>query len=197
LHEAAGVYHFNKHIFWPFQLILSLPFWLTTILVPALSTYVAFINDCERQIKAIKCGQKDKFAEKANPTIFHELLEGDLPASEKSVERLVQEGNVLIGAGTETTAWCLSVITYHLLSQPPLLKKLQDELRAAIPDPNQLVRLETLESLPYLKACIQEGLRLGYGNSSRLQRSCPDKDIVFNDGEKDWYIPPGVSLLSV
>lgn len=192
LHAAAGAYHFNKHIFWPFQLLLSLPYWLTTMLAPGISPYVAFIKDCERQINVIKYGGKGILAKKANPTIFHELLEGDLPSSEKSVSRLMEEGSVVVGAGTETTAWCLSVITYHLLSQPPIIKRLRDELLAAMPNPKGSTRLETLEGLPYLRACIQEGLRLSYGNSSRLQRICPDKSIIFSDGKKDWYIPPGV-----
>lgn len=38
-------------------------------------------------------------------TIFHELLEADLPDREKSTARLWQEGQIIIGAGTETTAW--------------------------------------------------------------------------------------------
>jgi cytochrome P450 len=59
--------------------------------------------------------------------------------------------------------------------------------------------LATLEQLPYLTACIQEGLRLSYGTSTRLQRSCPNETLTFNDGKKDWAIPPRtpVSMTSV
>lgn len=38
-------------------------------------------------------------------TIFEELLRGNLPAKEKSAERLAQEGALVVSAGTETTAW--------------------------------------------------------------------------------------------
>jgi cytochrome P450 len=60
-----------------------------------------------------------------------------------------------------------------------------------MPHPSKSVALATLEQLPYLTACVQEGLRLSCGVSSRLQRICPDEDLVFNDGEKDWFSPRG------
>lgn len=41
-------------------------------------------------------------------------------------------------------------------------------------------------------AVIQEGLRLSYGVSTRLQRISPDKVMTFNDGKREWQIPPGV-----
>lgn len=41
----------------------------------------------------------------AHPTIFHELLQGDLPEEEKELDRLWAEGQLVVGAGTETTAW--------------------------------------------------------------------------------------------
>ena len=88
---------------------------------------------------------------------------------------------------------CLSVMTYHLLADPALLDRLRAELVDAMPDPHTQPRMEKLEALPYLTACIQEGLRLSYGVSGRLARISPDKPMVFNDGARDWYIPPGVS----
>ena len=97
-------------------------------------------------------------------------------------------------AGTLTTAWALSVITYHLLTVPAVLRKLKAELATAIPDPSKSVPLSALEQLPYLTACIQEGLRLSCGVSSRLQRIAPDEDLIFNDGKKTWTIPRGTPV---
>jgi cytochrome P450 len=99
--------------------------------------YIAFI--CEVQITAIKKSLEGKHAEAENsqdshPTIFHDLLENkDMPASEKSIDRLVQEGQIIVSAGTETTAWCLSVTTFHLLSNPQVIQKLRAELEGAMP----------------------------------------------------------------
>jgi cytochrome P450 len=71
------------------------------------------------------------------------------------------------------------------------LKKLKAEPVTAIPDPLKYLPLSALEQLPYLTTCIQEGLRLSCSVSSRLQRICPDEDLIFNDGKKQWSIPRG------
>ena len=76
------------------------------------------------------------------------------------------------------------------------LRKLKKELEDAIPDPSVTVPLSALEQLPYLTACIQEGLRLSCGVSSRLQRISPAEPIHFTDTRtsKTWKIPPGTPV---
>jgi cytochrome P450 len=133
-------------------------------------------------------------------TIFYEILNSDLPAHEKTPARLAQDaGNVVI-AGTITTAWTLCVAVFHLVSQPETLRKLKAELATVLPKGAQSpVSMAALEQLPYLTACVQEAIRLSYGVTTRLPRIAPDETLVFNDGKKDWYIPPGtaVSMTSV
>ena len=140
--------------------------------------------------------------EKKHSTIFHEMISNPtLPNSEKSESRLSQEAKIVVGAGTETTGWALSVITYYLLQQPHTLSRLQNELTASIPDPGEHVGIEVLEQLPYLTAVIQEGLRLSYGVAGRLARISPEEVMIFHDSKRneDWSIPPGtpVSMTSV
>jgi cytochrome P450 len=200
MHEGTAASHLNKQFIWAFRALLALPDWLAAVVAPGLSLYVSFIRDCEKQIAAIQKAYADRdgwLKRKRSPdyrtTIFHELLENEsLPAREKSMRRLVQEGQIIVSAGTETTAWCLSVLTFHLLSNPTILERLQDELERAIPNPSKSTPLAQLEQLPYLTACIQEGLRLSYGVSGRLQRISPENPLVFNDGKKDWVIPARV-----
>lgn len=115
---------------------------------------------------------------------------------DKSTERLTNEAQIVVGAGTATTAWALSVATYHLLMSPSILRKLKAELNEAIPNPNVAASLPVLEKLPYLNAVIQEALRLSYGVSSRFQRISPDKAMLFTDASigKTWIIPPGTPV---
>ncbi|GFF63200.1 cytochrome P450 [Aspergillus udagawae] len=124
-----------------------------------------------------------------------------LPASEKSVSRLSEEAKIVVSAGTETTAWALSVITYYLLKQPHTLSRLRTELIASIPHPGAHVGIKVLEQLPYLTAVIQEGLRLSYSVAGRLARVSPEEVLIFHDSKRkrDWHIPPGtpVSMTSV
>jgi cytochrome P450 len=98
---------------------------------------------------------------------------------------------VLCIAGTGTTAWTLSVIMFYLLANPKALRKLRDELEKAVPDPAAPMTIKELEKLPYLvcsfhqedspvlisfqTVVIQEGLRLSFGVSTRLNVSAQMK----------------------
>jgi cytochrome P450 family 110 len=57
-------------------------------------------------------------------------------------------------AGHETTALTLTWAMYHLHRHPPVLRKLQEELDSMQGDPSEFA------AAPYLKACIQETLRI-------------------------------------
>lgn len=113
------------------------------------------------------------------PTVFASLLESDLPEDQKKPARLAFEANAIVGAGTETTSWILTVITFHLLDNPAILARLTEELQTAVPDPTKLPSWATLEALPYLGAVIQEGQRLSYGVSARSSRVAPHEDLVY------------------
>jgi cytochrome P450 len=130
----------------------------------------------------------DDYDDKQIPTIFQDILMSKLPPEEKKLDRIYQEGQTLVAAGTETTAWSLSVIIFYLLKNPATRQRLTDVLRKA----NATTSTE-LEQLPYLNAVVQEGLRLSYGVSHRLPRIAPDETLSFVDGEKTRLIPPGVS----
>lgn len=85
-------------------------------------------------------------------------------------------------------------MTVHLLSTPKVLAKLRNELKEAIPNPDQPPPIKDIEQLPYLGAVISEGFRLAIGTSQRQTRINPDGDMVLIDGRKEWRIPSGVSL---
>lgn len=62
-------------------------------------------------------------------------------------------------AGTETTATLLSGLTYLLLKNPDKMHKLVKEIRSAF-NKEKDMSMETIAALPYLTACLKEGLRL-------------------------------------
>lgn len=150
----------------------------------------------EVQILNIKKQPHSTYQDIPHPTVFHEILSSSLPESEKSVGRLRDEAVVVVGAGTSTTSWALSVATYHLLASPEILAKLKTELKSAVPDRDvQPVPLAVLENCPYLTGVVQEALRLSYGVCSRLQRISPDKEMVYRDQTaKNWVIPRGTPV---
>lgn len=142
-------------------------------------------------------------------TIFRGVLDSKLPPGEKTLARMTADAGTIMVAGTLTTTFYLALATYHLLARPCVLRRLKEELRAALGPPvppeeavgggereNERpgVRLEELERLPYLTAVIQEAFRMSYGSSSRLQRAATGEELVYRDDKagKEWVIPRGV-----
>ncbi|GCB21809.1 trichodiene oxygenase [Aspergillus awamori] len=128
-------------------------------------------------------------------SIFRDILRSSLPEAEKTDRRLGGEGFSMISAGTETTAWTLTVTSFHLLSQPETLSKLTRELQDA--DASQLSWVG-LEKLPYLSAVILEGLRLSYGVTARIPRIAPNERLLyrgeFHGRSIEYVIPPGTPM---
>jgi cytochrome P450 len=138
------------------------------------------------QIEDIRLEGPETQKKGQSKTIFHDLLEADLPESEKETGRLAEEAVLLVGAGTHTSSWCLTVIAFHLLSKPTLLRRLKDELKSVGSKP----ALHDLEKLPFLTGVLKEGLRLGYGTTVRSARIAPDTALKCGT----WTIPPGTPV---
>lgn len=95
--------------------------------------------------------------DRAKGTLFLDILDSSLPASEKTTARLSDEAAGVVGAGIQTTKWALVVTFFHIIDNPQVLQRLRQELRSAFPDSRNTPSLSELESLPYLKACTEEG----------------------------------------
>lgn len=83
-------------------------------------------------------------------TMFTSLADPELPAEERTLARLEDEGFVVLAAGTETTAYSLSVTLFHLLNNPNILSKVYDEVKTVMPTPSTYPPLPVLENLPLL-----------------------------------------------
>ncbi|KAF9880458.1 trichodiene oxygenase [Colletotrichum karsti] len=153
--------------------------------------------DIPNKVKKTK-SELDAGIRHERPTVFGSLLESDLTLLEKQPQRLADEAAAVVGAGTETTSWALSVITYHLLTKPELLTKLRNELNEVVDDPQHLPSWTSLENLPYLGAVLQEGLRLSYGVSARTARIPTQENLVyrgeFNKKRVEYVIPCGYAV---
>lgn len=147
------------------------------------------IQDFRRTISALKENHDESNKSVDHATLFHEMLNSDLSPKEKSVERMVQEAQVIIGAAILTTAWAAAVASFHIINTPEIFRKLRAELEEAIPDPSTELYWQSLEQLPYLTGCIKEGIRLAYGITSRLPRVARH-DLKY----KDWVIPTGTPV---
>ncbi|KAI9035564.1 cytochrome P450 [Aspergillus affinis] len=118
-------------------------------------------------------------------SVFHHLLSSEIAPSEKSTARLQAESMVILIAGTFTSAHTLSMIVYHVLSDPRIEKRLREELCEVMACyPAQSPRWADLERVAYLQGCIKEALRL-YGLVGNLARCSPEVALQY----KQWTIP--------
>ncbi|KAJ6028402.1 Cytochrome P450 [Penicillium herquei] len=118
--------------------------------------------------------EKEKSADQTTPegraTVFEVLLNSSLPPAELTPTRFQDESVSIVGAGFDTTREMLAMISYHILANENITRKLREELQAAIPDPATIPAWTQLQQLPYLSACIEEGLRVGFGTVQRSPR---------------------------
>ncbi|KAI0895194.1 putative benzoate 4-monooxygenase cytochrome P450 [Annulohypoxylon nitens] len=141
---------------------------------------------CKRRVEEVKSDIANKHElESDKASIFHHILQSSLPDSEKDSGRLQREAFALWAAGTITTASTLSIITYYILADPLIEKRLREELKGVTDSfPQELPQWADLEKIPYLAGCIKEGLRLSrfFRRSPRIS---PDYDLHY----KQWIIP--------
>lgn len=76
-----------------------------------------------------------------------------------TADEIGENSNVLIVAGSETTASLLSGVTYYLLKNPEKHKLLVSEIRSTFEKESDIT-FTTVTNLKYLLACLDEGLRL-------------------------------------
>lgn len=92
-------------------------------------------------------------------------------------------------AGSETTATLMCGLMNHLLRNPDIMKKLTTEIREHIKHEDDLV-IKNLSALPYMDACLEEGLRIFPPVPIGLLRIVPKGGSEI-DGH---MIPAGVSI---
>lgn len=156
---------------------------------PKKTHFTDISQDLARQISGLMNDKSDK-EQPSHRTIFHELINGDLPAAEKTLPRLVDEGQTMIAAGQETSSFFLKTTTYYILADKEIHSRLKAELLEAIPDPKSIPPLARLENLPYLHAVVSEGHRFSHGVAGRLERISPDTPLPY----KEWVIPAGTPV---
>jgi len=73
---------------------------------------------------------------------------------------LVANCDLIMIAGSETTASLLSGVTYWLLKTPSALKRVTEEVRSMFERDEDINFKDASAKLPYMLACLDEGLRI-------------------------------------
>ncbi|EFE30672.1 cytochrome P450 benzoate 4-monooxygenase, putative [Trichophyton benhamiae CBS 112371] len=98
----------------------------------------------------------------AKKDFFYYLLNAKDPETGKGLAtpELWSESNVLMIAGTDTTSTGLTATIFYLVRNTNALEKLKKEIRSNFTDVEDIVTGSKLNDMVYLKACIDEAMRL-------------------------------------
>ncbi|KAK4495343.1 hypothetical protein PRZ48_013674 [Zasmidium cellare] len=80
------------------------------------------------------------------------------------------ESNLLIIAGSDTTSTALTAAIFYLVHNPSKLSILADEIRSTFSETEDIRMGSTLSSLPYLRAVLDESMRLSPSVGGLLPR---------------------------
>ncbi|KAJ7628908.1 cytochrome P450 [Roridomyces roridus] len=100
-------------------------------------------------------------------------------------------------AGTDTMSLSLSYFLWELTRRQDIMRKLQREIDAVMPDPKAIPSIRELNGMEYLNAFIKEGLRLYGAVPSLLERVVPETgSLKYGAGVEDFVLlgyalPPG------
>lgn len=112
---------------------------------------------------------------------------------------LTANGIGSIVAGTDTTGFALSVGIWAIFMNDKIRLRLNSDLKEVWLDRHTHPKLQELEAIPYLQACVRESLRLATPIRGRLPRLVPPGGKVFkfpSAREREFYLPGGTSVSS-
>ncbi|KAF2708717.1 cytochrome P450 [Pleomassaria siparia CBS 279.74] len=185
-----------QQIPWAINILKKIPRGLVQWIDPKFDAFSAWAEAANKHIEEVVMEKRTMTAKRpadlgGKMTVFRQLVNDDtLDDSEWSSKRLSMEAQILMGAGSVSPARTLHFITFFLLSNEPMRKRLELELTDIMVDwPASPPKWAQLEKLPYLQAVIKEGLRHSYGTMHRLPRIS-----ACNLQYKEWTIPSGVPV---
>lgn len=141
---------------WLWPVLLRTPLWMLRALRHPAAGLMVWQELTRARIDEIvarnndNSGSSGEEKNKAEGSIFQTVLDSDLPPEEKTADRLQAEAQIVIGAGTETTAKSLAMISFYVNEDPAKRQRLRDEIETAGPEPDGTFSLAKLEKLPYL-----------------------------------------------
>lgn len=124
--------------------------------------------------------------------LFGSLLEARDPETGRGFtqEELISEAGLLIIAGSQTSATAITSTLFYLLEYPECLEKVRTEILAAFNELEDIRGGAMIQSCHYLRACLDESMRLSPGVGGILPREVLSGGMKV-DGE---YFPPGTDV---
>ncbi|EER23657.1 hypothetical protein D8B26_001785 [Coccidioides posadasii str. Silveira] len=136
--------------------------------------------------------ERTQAGHEAKKDFFYYLLNAKDPESGRglSTPELWGESNVLMIAGSDTTSTSLAATIFYLVRTPDALAKLKKEVRDTFDDVEEIVTGPKLNELVYLRACMDEAMRLCPAVPGAMPREVLPGGIEV-DG---LYLPGGIDI---
>lgn len=107
-----------------------------------------------------------------------------------SEDELWAESRFLLIAGADTSSTALTSLFFYLAAYPECFRKLAEEVRSTFALPSEIRSGRVLSSCVYLRACLDEAMRMSPPISGTLWREVSGEALVV-DGE---VVPKGVDV---
>ncbi|KAJ7700501.1 cytochrome P450 [Mycena rosella] len=157
---------------WAWNLVCKIPNARLRLLCDSDKIMAEFVSTRVYEMRAQLNAGKVPDTEKS--FMLPRLLAYKYPNGETMPERdVISECMGHMVAGTDTTSISLSYFLWELTRRQDILRKLQQEIDAVMPDPSAIPDIKVLNSMEYLNAFIKEGLRLYGAAPSLLERVVP------------------------
>ena len=141
------VYHLARFLPILIKILKNLPILIIRLIMPSVADLLALREGIKHNgVESLK----EKSTTESKSVIVGSLGDPNIPAEERTIDRLLDEGTVILFAGTETTSRALSVTMFYLLNDKLRLKRLSDELDTLPSRPDNAYSLSQLEALPFL-----------------------------------------------
>ena len=174
LHDIDSILSFSNYIavYGEWQRIVMNTL-LTLFPSAAAGPFQSFMN-------RVLADRENEDTEKARNTSRHDFLTKLLQMHKDDPEKITMNHVRIgcmqnIGAGSDTTSVSLASVIYHLMRNPKQLATLRQELTEAAENgtASSPITFQEAQALPYLQACIKEGLRLHPATGLPLLRVVP------------------------
>lgn len=111
---------------------------------------------------------------------FFEALMHDKNGINHNLEwgEICAEVSIMMNAGSTTTAIAMANVLYLLLKNPTCMARLREEIDHALDEDDVVAPYEKVKYLPYLRACLDESMRVWPPTSHGLPRTTPPEGAV-------------------
>ena len=137
---------------------------------------------------------QERFGHKAvvRQDMLGSFINHGLTQSELESETITQ-----ITAGSDSTASSLRLTLHFICTSPPILERLLAEANAAIAAgqvSRPVIKDSEARQLPYLQACIKEGLRVYPPVTGLMGKLVPEGGVTIDADGQDRFVPAGVQI---